>query len=255
MPCPVKAHSAANLVRGNRLLDHLSRTVIHRLLQNARLVQFMANEMIAATRDQAESVYFPVSGLYSKLLCNEDGRRIEVYSAGRDDILGLGAVLGVTSPLFQIVTRMEGLAYQVPVEDHQRVMASDSQYSRIVQNYVAYSLYVLGQNRLCYASHRVRARTCRLILSLSKIAEGPLKVTHETLAEMLGIQRPSMSSVAKELHRDGIIHYSRGNLRILDSEAISLETCDCYYSINEKYKHLIDANLQSASLSLSSPGG
>ena len=52
--------------------------------------------------------------------------------------------------------------------------------------------------------------------------------SQEFLALMLGTRRTTVTLVAGELQRQGLIHYTRGKLTVLSREKLEAAACDCY---------------------------
>jgi CRP-like cAMP-binding protein len=96
------------------------------------------------------------------------------------------------------------------------------------------------QSTACMAAHDVEARLCRWLLRARDLWEGDhLPFTQEFLAEMLGVRRTSVSTVAHTLQRAGLIKYSRGNIEILDVEGLQEAACECYQSVKDHYERLL----------------
>lgn len=55
-----------------------------------------------------------------------------------------------------------------------------------------------------------------------------LSITQSLLAEMLGVQRPSVTNAIQELERTGSIHASRGEVTILNRQSLVEASCECY---------------------------
>jgi hypothetical protein len=70
-----------------------------------------------------------------------------------------------------------------------------------------------------------------------------LPFTQEFLAELMGVRRPSVTSVALTLQAAGLIAYSRGRIRILDVERLKELTCECYDAVKEQYHGLREQNI------------
>jgi Mn-dependent DtxR family transcriptional regulator len=81
---------------------------------------------------------------------------------------------------------------------------------------------------------------CRWLLRLRDLAASDeLMITQEFLAQMLGVQRTSVSVVASTLEKAGFIQYNRGNVRILDVKGLKEAACECYEVVNEHYDRLL----------------
>jgi Mn-dependent DtxR family transcriptional regulator len=53
-------------------------------------------------------------------------------------------------------------------------------------------------------------------------------LSHEALAEMLGIHRPTVSTIAARLQQTGIIRYRHGRVTVLSHQRLEAEACECY---------------------------
>jgi DNA-binding transcriptional regulator YhcF (GntR family) len=61
----------------------------------------------------------------------------------------------------------------------------------------------------------------------------------EFLAIMLGVRRASVVEVAGKLQQAGLIHYRRGQLRIVDRKGLEATACECYGVIRAEYERLL----------------
>ena len=80
---------------------------------------------------------------------------------------------------------------------------------------------------------------CRWILRMRDLMQSDeLKLTQEFLAQMLGVQRPSVSLTAGTLQRAGLITYRRGAIQLLDIERLQENSCECYETVKANYQRL-----------------
>jgi DNA-binding transcriptional regulator YhcF (GntR family) len=66
-----------------------------------------------------------------------------------------------------------------------------------------------------------------------RIGSEQLLLTQEFLAEMLGVRRTTVTLLAQELQRSGVLRYTRGRITILDRAALEARACECY-GVNRK---------------------
>jgi Mn-dependent DtxR family transcriptional regulator len=66
-----------------------------------------------------------------------------------------------------------------------------------------------------------------------------LHLTQDFLAQMIGVQRNSVSTIAHTLQQAGVIKYARGHIEIIDLEALKRASCECYQAVNAQYKRLL----------------
>ena len=96
------------------------------------------------------------------------------------------------------------------------------------------------QSVACNALHSVEARFCRWLLSCrDRIDSDTINLTHEFLADMLGVQRTTVTAVAGALQAKGLIRYRRGVVDILDRPAIEAMACECYSAVRRIYETLL----------------
>jgi len=61
-----------------------------------------------------------------------------------------------------------------------------------------------------------------------------LPITHSLLAEMLGVQRPTVTNAARELERAGLIARGRQQVSILDRRGLAAASCECYQLVRAR---------------------
>jgi CRP-like cAMP-binding protein len=106
-----------------------------------------------------------------------------------------------------------------------------------------YQYALLGhaqQSAACNALHSVEARLCRWLLQArDRTANDMLPLTQEFLAQMLGVQRTTVTLVEGVLQTAGLIKHHRGRIQLLDPERISDAACECYATARKNYAVLL----------------
>ena len=99
----------------------------------------------------------------------------------------------------------------------------------LVLRYVQAQLVQTCQSAGCNSHHEILQRLSRWLLLCADRSEAPeLHLTHAYLADMLGTNRPTVSTAAESLQREGLIQYSRGTVVILDRPGLQKRACECY---------------------------
>lgn len=96
-----------------------------------------------------------------------------------------------------------------------------------VLQYELFFLAQVQQTAACNAAHDVNARACKWLLRMQHLAGDDLLLTQEFLAQMMGVRRTSVTDVAQELQKLGMISYSRGHIHIRDLAQIQQRACEC----------------------------
>jgi CRP-like cAMP-binding protein len=185
-------------------------------------------------------VYFPDDAIISLVNVMEDGGTNEVAVFGREGVVGLLSALVTREAFGRYIVQMSGTASRITFERLNEVRNTRPKLRQLIMNYGEAFLAQTFQTVSCNALHPVEARCCRWILSMHDRADGEtLPLTHEFLAEMLGVQRSSVSVVTRTLHTAGLIQQSRGSITITDRIGLEETTCECYGKIRRVYQRLL----------------
>jgi Mn-dependent DtxR family transcriptional regulator len=64
-------------------------------------------------------------------------------------------------------------------------------------------------------------------------------MTQELVAGMLGVRREGVTEAAGNLRDDGIIHYRRGHITVLQRTGLERRTCECYAVVRKEWDRLL----------------
>lgn len=76
-------------------------------------------------------------------------------------------------------------------------------------------------------------------MSQDRVGQAELPLRHEFLAEMLGVQRTTVTDVTRKLQDRGLIQQGRGMITVIDRPALQEAACECYEAIRNKYQQLL----------------
>ena len=114
--------------------------------------------------------------------------------------------------------------------------------ARTMLRYAAALVTQISQGSACNRLHPIEERCARwLLLTHDRVDGDRFTLTHEFLAQMLGVTRPSVRIAAGILQKAGLIRYSRGDVDILDRERLEGAACECYRIVTAEFGKLIDA--------------
>jgi CRP-like cAMP-binding protein len=87
----------------------------------------------------------------------------------------------------------------------------------------------------CNGAHSLKERLARWLLMMrDRSDQDALPITQDLLAEMLGVQRPTITNVARELELAGLIRRGRRQVTILDRQGLMAASCECYKFVRER---------------------
>ena len=224
----------------NRLLAALDPDDLASIEPYFELIALSRGQVLYEPGDPILHVYFPHDAVVSLVNVMEDGGSVEVSVFGREGVLGLRSALVTREAFGRYVVQMSGTASRIPFERINEMRNAHPGLRQLIINYGEALLAQTFQTVACNAVHAVEARCCRWILSMHDRADGDtLPLTHEFLAEMLGVQRSTVSVVARTLQTAGLIRQSRGGITITDRAGLEEATCECYRKIRSVYQRLL----------------
>ncbi|HEV8591498.1 MAG TPA: Crp/Fnr family transcriptional regulator [Pyrinomonadaceae bacterium] len=180
--------------------------------------------------------YFPESSMVSILANTETGQSTEIGIVGREGAVGLDVVMGAKTLPHDLIVQMPDSGYRIKAEALRKEfdLCNDAQIP--ILRFIQKLLVQISQTTLCNRLHRVEERLPRWLLMCHDRAEGDnLRLTQEFLAIMLGVARVSITLSASELQSAGYIKYTRGQITILDREALERSSCECYRIVKDEY--------------------
>ncbi|HEX7885469.1 MAG TPA: Crp/Fnr family transcriptional regulator [Phenylobacterium sp.] len=190
--------------------------------------------------DPIDQVYFPHDGVISLMTLMSNGAAIESSTIGPEGALGLMAAVAPRQSLSRAIVQTPVRAARIGVERLRHVWEKSAVLRHLADRH-GEALYGHAiQSVACNALHSVEARFCRWLLTChDRISTDTLALTQEFLADMLGVQRTTVTAVARSLQERGVIRYRRGVVDILDRAGLQMLSCECYGVIRNHYRRLL----------------
>ena len=180
--------------------------------------------------------YFPQGGVLSLLTVMENGSAIETANIGREGAFGLFAAMYSRVSFNQCLVQLEGPIIRCPVEVLEKLFATSAHTRDLFVSYSETLFSQVQQTVGCNALHTVEERMCRWLLMMHDRAEGErLTYTHEFLAEIMGVNRTSISLAAQSMQKSGLINYRRGVMQVLDRTRLEKTSCECYHVVKRRF--------------------
>jgi CRP-like cAMP-binding protein len=231
---------------GNLLLDALPSEDLDRILDGVvGLTALPIHVEVQAPNSTIEDVLFPATGVISVVTFLEDGngsvQTVEAITIGREGMSNAHAVLGaLTNGDERSVIQIDAKVFVVPVKRVIEEADRRGRFAQLVHGYIHAFWAQTAYGSACNAVHHVTPRCARWLLQTHDRVEGDtFFLTQEYLANMLGVERSTVSVAAGELQRRGLITYSRGQVVILDREGLETASCECYEKIRSEYVRLV----------------
>ncbi|HET6972048.1 MAG TPA: Crp/Fnr family transcriptional regulator [Phenylobacterium sp.] len=190
--------------------------------------------------DPVDHVYFPHDGVISLMTLMESGAAIESATIGPEGALGLMAAVAPRQSLSRAIVQTPLRAARISAERLHEAWGRSPRLRDLVDRHNEALFGHAVQSVACNALHSVEARFCRWLLTChDRISSDTVALTQEFLADMLGVQRTTVTAVARSLQAKGAIRYRRGVVDILDRQILHALTCECYGAIRGTYRRLL----------------
>jgi len=226
---------------GNRILDIFLRE--HAGLSSAlQLVAHTAGQVIHRQDRPMYHAYFPLTGSMAVTINTQEGAACEAAAIGNEGVLGLPIYFGLASSPNTVVQQIDGRSYRLAAAAFLEAIRKSAVLQRLIHRYAAFCIRFAQQTAACNTLHTLRQRACRWLLMVQdRAGSAQFELPQSVLADMLGVRRQSVSGVAAELRRGGLIEYRRGLITIANRRKLEAAACcECYGLMNTFYARLMD---------------
>ena len=224
----------------NRILRILPRDEIKRLQPNLELVTLENRKILCEAGGTIEHVYFPTSGVVSWLATEETGSTVEVATVGNEGMVGYRLLLGTGTSPAKIMVQVPGAAYRMTSTALTAERKCSSPFLEAVHRCLNAFLTQVTQSVACNTLHTVEKRICRwLLMTHDRVRSDHFPMTHELMAQMLGVRRAGVTVAARKLQKAGLIKYVHGKVTVLDRAGLEATSCRCYHVVKEEYDRLL----------------
>jgi CRP-like cAMP-binding protein len=219
----------------NRLLFALPLTNLKRLMPELEQIRCQRGQILMDADSPLDHIFFPDSGVVSVVAVYADGSIIEMATIGREGCTAMQAVFGAKTSSIRLLVQIPGGAAKMPRAAFTRAMGSMPSFRSLMYAYVQAFLEQVLVSVACNGTHSLKQRLARWLLMMrDRGDDDTLQITQSLLAEMLGVQRPTITNAARELEGAGLIARGRREVTILDRRNLVAASCECYQLVRAR---------------------
>ena len=225
----------------NRLLAAVSPSDFDLLERHLEVVMLDRGQVLFEPGDEVTTTYFPAhKTMVSLLIITRDGHEIEAATIGREGAVG-GIVSAGDKPAFgRAMVQIAGSALAVPTSALESVKDVSPRFGDLFARYADALLAQMMQSVACNALHSVEERCCRWLLAThDRAGDQIIQLTQESLAEMLGVQRTTVTAVIQNLEAKGLVRPQRGRVEIVDRPGLERAACECYQAVEDHFEIML----------------
>ncbi len=224
----------------NQLIARLPAKDRRHLLALCEPVDLQLAEVLCAPGEPTRFVYFPTESFISLVTLVDGHPGVEVGMIGSEGLLGAQVALGIATNPLQALVQGPGSAWRVARAAFVAELARSGSLQRVLNRYLYVLMTQLTTSAACVRYHQVGPRLARwLLMSQDRAHADHFQMTQEFLATMLGVRRVGVTLAAGKMQRQGLIHYRRGVLTVLDREGLSAAACSCYDTDRQTYRSVL----------------
>src|SRR6267378_1588523 len=215
--------SAVAVLQKVPLFGQLGPVDLQRVVEVARERSYPKNSVILFEDDPGDALYVVAEGQVKVVLIGEDGREVIL------SVLGEGEFFGEMA----LIDDEPRSAHVIAMEDSTLVVLRREDFTNILMQVPAIALALLKElsRRLRRVDEKVgslvlldvNGRVAQLLLDLADEAGSnriTRRLTHHTIAQMIGSSRETVSRTMRELVDKGYIEISRREILIRDRGAL-----------------------------------
>ncbi len=224
----------------NELLTALPPVIYERLAPHLQRVRLEAGSVLFDVGDPIEYTWFITGGIVSLLGVTKDGDSVELAMAGRDSVIGFPKIARKNKASFRAQVQIAGEALRVNARVLQEALKQESQIYIPLLDHTHTLSEQIAQAAVCNQFHTTDQRLARwLLLARDRTRNGAINITHDAMAQILGVSRSGVSLAAGLLQMKGLIRYARGRITLLNPKGLEVSSCECYRILSRTINSLL----------------
>lgn len=219
----------------NRILAALSTGAQSRIAHHLKHVSLSTGTALYEPDATIRMCYFMTDGLISLLTTSGSGESVQTTIIGREGFLGVPVVLDCNSDPSRAIVEVGGTALGIGARELHELLKSCDGLRRLLNRYAMSRLTRVRQRILCSRLHSTEKRLATTLLMVSSRVGTEFRLTHETMAQMIGSRRLSVTRIARKWQLAGVIQYKYGRVTISSRTRLARQACECYEIQRREY--------------------
>jgi signal transduction histidine kinase len=223
----------------NRLLRLLGESACAQM-ESALTVQLEARDVLEEPGTPALYVYFPQTAVISLISRIADGASVEVGLIGCEGMVGVAGMLGTIEGATSAVVQVRGTAVRVPTASIKALRLADASVRQALDRYVEARFVQAAQAVACSRLHPLQSRLARWLLGIhDRVAGNEFVISQESIADLLGVHRPTVSVALQRLQDEGAIARRGRAIVVADRPRLETLACECHRLLTDEFERLL----------------
>jgi CRP-like cAMP-binding protein len=191
--------------------------------------------------------YFPTSAIVSLLQVTEAGGSTGFAIAGNEGVIGISLLLGADTTTSGGSVLIAGQGFRMPSLVIQEEFNRFEPVRQLLLRYTQALITQIAQTAVRSRHHTADQQVCAWLLNcLDRLSGNDIVVTHDVLANLLGVRRESVTLIVGHLRAAGLILSRRGSIEVLDRTGLERRSCECHALVSKEYARLLSRPCPSA---------
>ena len=226
--------------RENHLLAALPADDYDRIAPHLEFISLSLGQVLYESGDRMTHLFFPTTAIISLLYIMQNGNTAEIGIAGNNGLVGVALFMGGDTTSNRAVVQSAGRAVRMRPDALRTEFKRGGVFQDLLLRYTQALMTQISQTAVCNRLHSVEQQLCRwLLINHDQLPADKLVMTHDLVANMLGVRREGVTIAAGHLQDRGYIQYSRGTVNIIDRKGLERACCECYQVVSDEYDRLL----------------
>jgi CRP-like cAMP-binding protein len=229
----------------NALLAALSTAECERLAKDLELIPLALGQVLYESGETMSHAYFPIDCVVSVLYVMKNGESAEIAIVGNEGMIGIALFMGGESTMSRAIVQNAGHAYRLKAQVLKEEFHRGGALSRLLLMFASALITQMVQTAACNRHHPVDQQLCRwMLLSLDRLPSNQITMTEKLIGNMLGLDHAKVSKATNVLKKAGLIHYSDGEITVLDRAGVEKRSCECYGVVKKESDRLLPLSVE-----------
>src|SRR5262249_10531358 len=154
---------------------------------------------------------------------------------GREGAIGSYAGLILAQAPARAIVQIPGTAAAILGSRFRAAVGRREALRHLLLQYNECLMALIQQTAACSALHGGEGRLARWLLqALDRGDSSTLAVTQETLSQVLGVRRTTLTLIACKFRDLGVIRYQRGRIDVVNRAGLEKIACECYATLRRR---------------------
>ncbi|MFN2460246.1 MAG: Crp/Fnr family transcriptional regulator [Candidatus Velthaea sp.] len=200
------------------------------------IISLAAHQSTHSVGAVVDFVNFPIDAVLSVVVTLKNGQSVEVGTVGRESFVETDAALESSVSHRTSFCQVSGTVGRMSIASFESRMANGDSFARLMRRNVRATLFSAQQFAACNIKHSLLQRCARwLSMTADRVGGGHFALTHDFLAIMLGVRRPTVCEAVDALEIMGAIRYHRGAVTVLDEHLLNATACECFHACKRAF--------------------